>query len=159
LLNGNRMRIITGFVLILMIGCTGDLVEINVGAKQDLSFGDVDMAQGGGGEMGPSNVKFFPDITMDMDAKGCTAVACHGTAGDGSVMTVKMGTTAQADIDAGYASVMNEINTTSAMQSPFLLNPLVGSGSGHAGTTPFASTSDPTYVKWLAWIQAGAPKQ
>ena len=75
------------------------------GAKPDLAFGAVDMAQAGGGEMGPSNAKFYPDIQMDLDAKGCTIAACHGTAGDGSVMTVKMGATVQADIDANYMSV------------------------------------------------------
>jgi hypothetical protein len=139
-----------------MAGCTGDLVEL--GASQDLAFSQVDMSQGSGGEMGPNTAKFFPDIQGDLDAKGCTIASCHGTANDGSVMTVKMMATVQADIDANYASVMKEINTTAADQSPLLRNPLVGSGSGHAGTTPFANTSDPTYQKWLGWIQAGAPK-
>ncbi len=154
------MRIFYGFVIVVMAGCTGDLVELSAsGSGQDMSFAQVDLSQGGGGEMGPNAAKFFPDIQMDLDAKGCTITACHGTAGDGSVMTVKANATAQADIDANYMSVMNELNLTAPDQSPFLRNPLAGSGSGHAGTTPFASVSDPTYMKWLAWIQAGAPKQ
>jgi hypothetical protein len=33
-------------------------------------------------------------------------------------------------------------------------------GSGHTGGTYFpGGTSDPMYVKWLAWINAGAPLQ
>ena len=73
-------------------------------------------------------------------------------------MYVKAMATVQADIDANYMAVMKEVNLTSPDQSTLLRNPLVGSGSGHAGSTPFASTSDPTYQKWLAWITAGAPK-
>jgi hypothetical protein len=153
------MRIFTGIFLVVMVGCTGDLVELTAGGKQDMSFAGVDMAQGGGGEMGPNSAKFSPDIQMDLDAKGCTLTACHGTSGNGSVMYIVPMATAQADIDANYMHAMAEINTTQADQSPLVRNPLAGSGSGHAGTTPFPNTQDPTYMKWLAWIQAGAPKQ
>ena len=152
------MRILTGFVLLVMTGCTGDLVELGVGGKQDMSFAGVDLSQGGGGEMGPNAAHFSPDIQMDLDAKGCTIVACHGTSGNGSVMFIKAMASVQADIDANYMHAMAEINMTQADQSPLLRNPLAGSGSGHAGTTPFANVNDPTYVKWLAWITAGAPK-
>jgi hypothetical protein len=153
------MRIFTGFVLFVLAGCTGDLVELGAGNRQDLSFGDVDMAQAGGGEMGPNNAKFFPDIQMDLDAKGCTITACHGAAGTGSVIVIKANVTVQADIDANYAQVMTDVNTTAPAQSPFLTKPLTGSGVTHSGTKPLTSTSDPTYVKWLGWIQAQAPKQ
>jgi hypothetical protein len=140
-----------------MAGCTGDLVDIGAGAKQDMAFSEVDMAQAPGGEMGPmSAAKFSPDIQMDLDAKGCTLTACHGTMGNGSVMYIKPMATAQADLTMNYMDVLNEVNKTAPDQSPLLRNPLAGSGSGHAGTTPFASTNDPTYQKWLAWISAGA---
>ena len=161
MLKRDRMRIfLHGCVIALMAGCTGDLVELNA-SKQDMSVGAaVDMAQGTTGEMGPmSGAKFSPDIQADLDAKGCTITACHGADGNGSVMYVKAMATAQADIDANYMHVMAEINTTAPDQSQLLRNPLAGSGSGHAGTTPFANTQDPTYQKWLGWIQAGAPKQ
>jgi hypothetical protein len=153
------MRIFTGFVLFVLTGCTGDLVELGVGAKQDMAFGGVDLAQAGNGEMGLSSAKFFPDIQMDVDTKGCTITACHGAAGTGAVMFVKAAVTAQADIDANYASAMNEVNTTAPAQSPFLTKPLTGSGVVHSGTKPLTSTSDPTYIKWMGWIAAGAPKQ
>ncbi len=142
-----------------MAGCTGDLVELNAN-KQDLSVGAAaDMAQGTTGEMGQVATKFSPDIQSDLDAKGCTITACHGTQGNGSVMYIKAMATAQADIDSNYMDVTPELNMTAPDQSKLVRFPLAGSGSGHAGTTPFANTSDPTYMKWLAWIQAGAPKQ
>jgi len=143
-----------------MAGCTGDLVDIGSGANQDMAFSQVDMAQGGGGEMGPNTAKFFPDIQMDLDAKGCTLTACHGAMGTGAVMYIKPMATAQADIDANYLQVNPpEVNLTAPAQSKLLLNPLARSGSGHAGTTPFANTNDHTYQKWLGWISNGAPKQ
>lgn len=140
-----------------MAGCSGDLVEL--GASQDLAFSQVDMSQGGGGEMGPSGAKFFPDVQMDLDAKGCTITACHGAQGTGAIMYIKPNATAQADIDANYTSAMNEVNQTAPDQSKLLTKPLTGSGVTHSGTKPFASTTDATYQKWLGWIQAGAPKQ
>jgi hypothetical protein len=102
---------------------------------------------------------FAPDVQADLDARGCTIAACHGASGTGAVMVVKASATTQTDIDANYASVMAEVNATTPTQSPLLTKPLTGSGVTHSGTKPFASTSDPTYVRWLNWIQAGAPKQ
>jgi hypothetical protein len=159
LLNSSLMRIFTAFGLLLLCSCTGDLVELGAGSRADLSgsFGSHDMAQGGGGEMGPS-AKFFPDIQNDVDRLGCTIGACHGN-GTGTALTMKMGVTAQADIDANYMHVMNDVNTTSPSQSPFLQKPTNGSGVLHSGTKPIGGPSDPTYIKWLNWIQAGAPKQ
>ena len=161
MLKRDRMRIfLHGCVIALMAGCTGDLVELNA-SKQDMSVGAaVDMAQGTTGEMGPTSAaKFSPDIQADLDAKGCTITACHGAQGTGANLYVKPMATAQADIDMNYMNVMADINTTGPDQSPLLTKPLTGSGVTHSGTKPFASTSDPTYQKWLAWIQAGAPKQ
>jgi hypothetical protein len=162
LLKRDRMRIfLHGCVIALMAGCTGDLVELN-SSKQDMSVGAAaDMSQGTTGELGPSSAHFFPDIQNDLDTIGapvCTNVACHGTSGNGSVMYIKAMATAQADIDMNYMDVMQMVNTASPADSLLLKNPLQGSGSGHAGATPFASTNDPTYQKWLAWITAGAPK-
>ena len=57
------------------------------------------------------------------------------------------------------AAVQVEVNTTAPDQSPLLQKPLTGSPVTHSGTKPLTSTSDPTYVKWFGWIQAGAPKQ
>jgi len=156
LLNGTGMRtFLTVSTIVLMTGCTGDLVELNNSGGPDMSITAPDLAQGAGGEMGPSNIH-FDDIQADMDSKGCTISACHGTSGNGSVMYVKAMATG-ADLDANYAQVV-PAETGSGDQSALLRNPLAGSGSGHAGTTPFASTADPTYQKWLGWVNAGAPR-
>lgn len=164
MLKRDRMRIfLHGCVIALMAGCTGDLVEIGVGAKQDMSVGAAaDMSQGTGGEMGPTTAKFSPDIQSDLDAKGCTITACHGTSGNGSVMYVKGMATAQADIDANYMTVTTlagVINSGAPDQSLLVTKPLGSSAVTHAGGKQFPTATDPTYVKWLAWIQAGAPKQ
>lgn len=154
------MRIFTAVAFILVSGCTGDLVEIGAGHKGDMAMagGGGDMAQGAGGDAGQTALKFSPDIQMDLDAKGCTIMGCHGTAGGTAVPTIKMGATAQADIDANYAAVMGEVNTTSPAQSLLLTKPLATSQITHQGTKPFTNEQDPTYVRWLNWIQAGAPK-
>jgi hypothetical protein len=149
------MRIFfSGCVLFVMAGCTGDLVDIGAGAKQDMAFSDVDMAQSQGGEMGPSTAKFYPDIQADLESLGCTNVACHGGT---QVPVVKMGATAAND-QGNYMNFMNDVNLGAPEQSLALTKPLTGSGVTHSGTKPFTSTTDPNYVKWLNWIKAGAPK-
>ena len=62
-----------------------------------MAFAKVDMAQAGGGEMGPSTTKFDPDIQTDMDGKGCTLVACHGT---GTPVLILKAMATGADIDS-----------------------------------------------------------
>ncbi len=163
MLNETRMRtFLTVFGIALLIGCTGDLVELTPGGPKDMTAptGGGDAGQGGGGEMGPSTLKFFPDIQGDMDAKTCTSVACHGStnAASNGGFSVKPMPTAQADIDANYMAVMNEVNTTTPDQSPLLIQPGTA-GSGHTGGMVFTTgTADPTYQRWLAWITAKAPE-
>lgn len=141
-----------------MAGCTGDLVELGA-SKQDLSVGAaVDMAQGTGGEMGPS-AKFIPDIQMDLDAKGCTNPSCHG----GSQTPVMKPNATGAQLDTNYSNIFN--NTCVQGKCIDLVNPAASLmltknvPPGHSGGAQLNNTQDPTYQKWLAWIQAGAPKQ
>jgi hypothetical protein len=142
-----------GCVLVMMAGCTGDLVELGAN-KQDLSFGMVDLAQGGGGEMGPSNLKFYPDIQMDIDnVEGCSTVGCHGGT---QIPVLKNGATAAND-QGNYAAMMTEINLAAPDQSPVLTKNLPG--ASHGGGAKFTGTQDPIYKRWLGWIQAGAPQQ
>lgn len=151
------MRItLYGCVLVVVAGCTGDLVEIGAAAKQDMSFSQVDMAQGGGGEMGPSTARFFPDIQADIDSIGCSATGCHGGT---QIPVVKMGATGgTAQGDTNYTNFMNDVNLTAPDQSLVLTKNLPG--ASHGGGSKFAGgTNDPTYKKWLGWIQAGALKQ
>lgn len=155
------MRIVTMLAVVFVSACTGDLVEIGPGSKADMAGtggnggDDMAMAQGGGDGGGQSSVKFSPDIQADIDSKGCTNTACHG--GTTNPPQLKAMATAQADIDANYMGFTMNCNTTSPDQSNVLKTMLPG--GGHAGGQQFASTSDPIYMRWLAWIQAGEPKQ
>jgi hypothetical protein len=138
------MRIFPWLASLALTGCIGDIVEL--GGSGDAG---ADLAQSG-------PAKFFPTIQTDLDTQGCTAAACHGGT---QVPVVKMGATAQADIDTNYMHVMVDVNTTAPDQSLLLTKPLQNSGVTHSGTKPFAGTTDATYQRWLAWITAGAQKQ
>ena len=149
------MRIFTGLALVFMVsGCTGDLVEIGPGVRPDMSGVVADMAQGGGGEMGPNTAKFFPDIQADIDVLTCSLGDCHGGT---QVPVLKAMPTAQADKDSNYASFMTDVNLGAPAQSLVLTKNLPG--ASHGGGQKFSGTSDPKYVRWLNWISAGAPKQ
>src|SRR4051812_28725099 len=147
------MRIfLQGCVLVMMAGCTGDLVELSAN-KQDLSFGAVDLAQTGGGEMGPNSLTFYPDIQGDIDnVLGCSTVGCHGGT---QIPVLKNGATAAND-QGNYMAMLTEINLTAPDQSPVLTKNLPG--ASHGGGAKFTGTNDANYKRWLGWIQAGAPK-
>jgi hypothetical protein len=149
------MRIfLHGCVLVMMAGCTGDLVELNATRDQGTGGGPPDMAQAGGGEMGPSNLKFYPDIQNDIDTvEGCSAVGCHGGT---QIPVLKMGATAAND-QGNYAAFINDVNTGAPDQSLVLTKNLPG--ASHGGGAKFSGTQDVVYQRWLGWIQAGAPKQ
>lgn len=150
------MRILTGFVVVALAGCTGDLVEIGPGSKADMSgtAAVVDMAggQGGNAEMGPNTAKFFPDIQKDVDTLTCSLSACHG----GTQVPVLKAMAVAGTGDANYTNFMADVNTAAPSQSPVLTKNLPG--ASHGGGAKFTGTSDPVYQRWLAWITAGAPK-
>ncbi|MDB4964496.1 MAG: hypothetical protein JWN44_185 [Myxococcales bacterium] len=149
------MRFLTGLTFVFVVsGCTGDLVEIGPGVRADMSGVVPDMAQGGGGEMGPNSAKFFPDIQADVDQLTCSLVGCHGGT---QIPVLKPTPTAQADKDANYTNFMTDVNTTAPAQSPVLTKNLPG--ASHGGGAKFTGTNDPKYIRWLNWIAAGAPKQ
>jgi hypothetical protein len=103
----------------------------------------------------------FSAIQTDFDAHACSNIGCHGPGGSGAaVFPIKPNPTAQADIEANYAAVQNEINTTTGNEanSLILTKNLVGGVTHAGGNTLFPSTLDPLYLKWLSWIKAGAPK-
>ena len=133
MLNGTRMRIfLSGCVLFVLAGCTGDLVDIGSGANQDMAFSRVDMAQGRRRRDGSNTMaKFSPDIQMDLDAKGCTLDRLprdfrrrvgHVRQGDGD----------RAGRHRRELHERDERRSTrrAPAQSQLLLNPLVGSGVG-----------------------------
>jgi hypothetical protein len=151
------MRIFIPIAFFLVSGCTGDLVEIGAGARADLSGqAPPDMAQAGGGEMGPSNLKFFPDIQMDIDTKTCSLGACHG-ANQAPIFKAMGMLATQADKDLNYTNFKSVVDLANPALSLVLTRPLPG--SGHGGGTQFQNTQDPVYQRWLGWIKAGAPQQ
>lgn len=134
-------------------GCVGDLVEIggNNGADLSTGGGSPDLAgmNGGGGDGGSTqSVHFSPDIETDIENLGCTASVCHG----GSQIPVLKNGAAMMNYTNFKADAMTGEN------SPVLTKNLQGSGVTHGGGSKFQSTSDPVYVRWLAWINAGNPQ-
>jgi hypothetical protein len=160
-------------MIVAAAGCTGDLTDLGPakagggGSSGSAGSGGSGGSGGTGGSAGATMAKVtFADIQADFDAKICSSAACHSNVaagGGGAVYLIKPMATG-ADLDANYKATMGEITTMPAGaedQSALLINNLVGGGASppHTGGTPFASTSDATYVKWLNWIKAGAPQQ
>ncbi len=157
MLNQAPMRLFTIIAsVIFCAGCTGDLIEIGPNANHDMatSGGAPDLAQGGGGEMGPTTVKFI-DIQHDLDTLGCTNAGCHGGT---QKPVVKAMATSTTDLMMNYMDVLGDVNAGAPDQSLLLTKPLTGSGVTHSGTKPFMSTQDPVYQRWLNWIKAGTPQ-
>lgn len=118
---------------------------------------DMDAATGDQPAAPVGAVYFDPDVQGDLDTLGCTASACHG--GSSSPVIVAMPSTA-ADWTSNYSDIRHDCTTLDCLgggvDSLLLTKPLQGS-IPHTGPKPFASTSDATYRRWLAWINAGAP--
>jgi hypothetical protein len=115
-------------------GCLADLVPLyghdgGGGGQEDLAGLDLVVP--------PQH--YTPDIMNDMTALGCGA--CH----NGSI-----------PMQVTYADV--SARAMSGEMSLILVKNLATSGVAHGGGHPFKTTSDPTYVRWLAWINAGAPQ-
>ncbi|MGZ3429131.1 MAG: hypothetical protein ACXVDD_06255 [Polyangia bacterium] len=122
--------------------------------------GDADMGTAAGGDLangGTSAVYFDPDIQRDLDTLGCTASACHGATASPVVSAMPA---SAADWMTNYNDIRVDCTTLDCLgggaSSLLLTKPLQGSAT-HSGTKPFASSADPTYQRWLAWIEAGAP--
>jgi hypothetical protein len=136
-------------------GCVGDLIELSpTPNKTDGGAGTADLAQPGQEGGATLMPKFFPDIQGDIEGFGCTASSCHGGT---QVPIEKSGPTTQADKDANYMGFHQR--AMAGAMSLVLLKTLAGSGTSHSGGSFFTTTSDPKYVKWLAWINSGAPEQ
>jgi hypothetical protein len=139
--------------VIALSGCIGDLIEIPTGPKTDGGT-TADLA-GAVDDSGPPLMpKFFPDIQGDIERLGCTAAACHG--GSQVPNEISMPLT-QTDKDNNYNGF--KMRAMMGEMSLVLQKNLAGSGVVHTGGTAFASKADPTYQKWLAWINAGNPEQ
>jgi hypothetical protein len=140
--------------LAALSGCVGDLIEIATGPKGDGGAPTADLAGGSDDGAMAAMPKFFPDIQGDLERLGCTAAACHG--GSQVPNEIPMPVT-QADKDNNYNGF--KMRAMMGEMSLVLQKNLAGSGVVHTGGTAFAAKTDPTYQKWMTWINAGNPEQ
>lgn len=136
-------------VMISCVGCTGDLVDLT-GNKNDASVVQ-DLTPPPSGEGGTLVPKFDPDINADIIKLGCTAGSCHGGT---QVPVLKMDA---ASIGTNYTNFKD--SAMAGESSPVLTENLAGDPNTHGGGKFFPNKQDATYVKWLAWINAGNPEK
>ncbi|MDB4969336.1 MAG: hypothetical protein JWN44_5025 [Myxococcales bacterium] len=136
-------------------GCLGSFDNSST-AGPDMAAASSDLASDPA-TGGKAPAYFAPDIQHDLDTLGCTASACHG--GSASPLITAM-PAAAADWMSNYTNIRVDCTTLDCLSggaaSLLLTKPLQGSVS-HGGTKPFASPADPTYQRWQAWLDAGAP--
>ncbi len=145
-------RLLAALAVLATAACLPNAPNVIGGQFNDLSASD-DLPM-----TGPGGSAFFnPEIQQDLDKLGCTSSSCHG---GGVSPVLHASPTSAADWQANYTNVKIDCSTLDCLaggaSSPLLQKALVG-GAMHAGSKPFASTSDATYQRWLAWIEAGAP--
>jgi hypothetical protein len=126
-------------------GCVGNLWELP--SHADGGAPAEDLLACAPGAM-PQNVHFQPDIEMDLERLGCAAAVCHGG--------TKAPFLKDGNVDGNYAN-FSALAKMGAM-SPILAHLLRDAVPPHGGGVLFSSTCDPMYAKWLAWIEAGAPR-
>ena len=131
--------------LALAAGCVGDLVELAPPSRDAGPPGMSDMVVN-------RNVKFNPDIEMDINTIGCSVISCHG----GTQLMVLKNASDTPTIMMNYTQFLAYANMGASSQ--VLTKNLAGDMVSHSGGKPFASTSDPVYARWLAWIMAGNPQ-
>lgn len=102
----------------------------------------------------------YGDIQGDMVQKGCTLSDCHGSPGSPDAMTSYIFDPSPGQEMAAYQVLINGMNmlgkfvdTTTPLKSQLLIQP---QSQGHKGGVVFKTNADPTYLKWLSWIQKGA---
>lgn len=96
---------------------------------------------------------FDPVIQADVDRYSC-AVSCHSTQSRILIANPKT----VADIDSNYQALVTDarMGANSLLLTKLLDTSGVIHGGNLAGTKPFTNTNDPTYQRWLVWINAGA---
>jgi hypothetical protein len=149
-------------LLILLAAAAGCLPSASFsgpGSSQaDLGAGTDAASPATSGPNGATGTAYFnPDIQADLDKLGCTASACHGANSSPQIIAKPA---SAADWQSNWTNIHIDCTTLDCLgggaSSLLLTKPLQG-GPSHTGTKPFASTSDPTYQRWLAWLTAGAP--
>jgi hypothetical protein len=133
--------------LVLAGGCVGRITDLSPAPA------DPDAAAPATDDGAAVGVTFYPTIAADIDALGCSNASCHGGA---APMHLVAGASSATDRAQTYDAF--RAHAMSGESSPVLVKNLAGSGVAHGGGSNFASTSDPIYRRWLAWIQAGDPQ-
>jgi hypothetical protein len=131
-----------------MSGCLTDVMPLSSGGSPDAA---------------PS-IKSAPPPCSDAGMSGFSCgiwpsvkmLGCAGCHNGGPPMKLLTSPASANDWTSNYTEF--SARAKSGSMSLVLTKNLAGSGITHAGGSPFASTSDPTYVEWLAWINAGAPE-
>jgi|GEM_PF-2643702 len=132
----------TAFFALALTGCVGDLTDLQAAATTtDLKSAKVDAGSDGG--------TGFEPVFADLTRLGCATASCHG--GTQSPILKSDAASRMATYQAFVAAA------SAGSDSTVLTKNLAGDNVAHVGGKPFASTSDPTYVRWLAWIAAGTP--
>jgi thioredoxin reductase/ferredoxin len=129
-------------------GCLTDLVPLPSGAPA-ASAGN---SQPAGLDLDGGVPNFNPGIMKSVQMLGCPG--CHN--GGTTPMTLIASPATPDEWTANYMDF--SARAMDGAMSLVLAKNLQGSGLSHVGGAPFASTSDPTYQAWLAWITAGAPQ-
>lgn len=91
----------------------------------------------------------FP-VQADIDALGCAATGCHAVATGTYVPLLQA--------SPGPVAEMQNWANFKAEAGMILSKCLAGNGVTHAGAAnvkPFASESDPVYVRWADWLAEG----
>jgi hypothetical protein len=139
--------------------CVGDLVELTPGQHHTLDGGgggspDLTPANPATDDMGPAAVpKFNPDIMSDLRSMGCL-VGCHTP--PATQQPIMQDSTDPATIMTVYDNV--KARAMNGENSPILTKLLATNTTvTHGGGKPITSTSDPKYVRLLAWVNGGTP--
>jgi hypothetical protein len=113
-----------------------------------------------GGAGGAAGTLGFADVQTGLDAKGCTGGGCHGGL---QTPVLKAAPATAADRMANFMAFKSGcaqgkcVDMTTPEASLMLKKPLAESGLTHVGGKLFVDFNDAVYLKWLAWIKAGAP--
>jgi hypothetical protein len=103
----------------------------------------------------------FADSEADLEkpAFGCTnnASGCHGgTMPTGIMQLVPNASQDMVALMNNYMQIQARVSVGTPDQSKLLQKTLQTSMTSHGGIKPFATAQDPTYQRWLLWIQLGA---
>jgi hypothetical protein len=152
--SANRLARTAAALLVLALGaalsgCLTDLVPLTTNGSSPDAAPSINSTPPPCSDAGMSGFTcgVWPSVKM---------LGCPGCHNGGPPMKLVAAPASASDWKSNYTEF--SARAKSGAMSLVLTKNLTGSGITHAGGSPFASTSDPTYTAWLAWINAGAPE-